>query len=69
MTTESAPTETRKSLGDEPYRIGYTIDTSRWFVRDARTDEVVKEYRGKDAREHAIAYADQMNDEARRWGL
>jgi hypothetical protein len=60
--------EWQRQADEEPYRIGARLNArglvGTWFVRDCRTEEEVKRFK---TREAAIACADKMNEEHRRW--
>ena len=60
--------EWQRQADEEPYRIGARLNSAGtvgiWFVRDCRTEEEVSRHR---TREAAVARADAMNAEHRRW--
>jgi hypothetical protein len=68
MPVERPTTEWQRMADTEPYRIGCRLNASgtseSWFVRDCRTEEEISRHR---TREAAVARADQMNAEHRRW--
>jgi hypothetical protein len=71
MTAPVENPEWRLMADTEPYRIGCRIDADAgrvgfWYVYDMR-DDPMEILRRHPSREAAIAYADQMNEEHRRW--